>query len=309
MTTNNTTRISILIATRNRTNDLFKCIQSISEIDYSNYETIILDQSDDEASSIQIQSYIESINAHYKYIHSDIKGKSNALNTLLHVASGDLFALTDDDTLVPKNWLSNIASEFDKYSDVDIMLGQVQPIMQEDGSHKICIPGFQFKNFLRLPKGNVDGMGANMAMRSSLLLKVMFYDPLLGPGAPMPASEEGDFIYRAQLNNAIVMHNPNIKLMHFGGRTPEEWGALYYSYGCGDAGFAIKHLRCGDSRIIRRIIKNCSLMFRRYLIRCYKKTRHDELLYLRGVLHGIKLGFSFPINKIERLYLDKNAPS
>ena len=83
---NNTTYVSILIATRNSPDDLFKCIQSLSEVDYTNYETIILDQSDDETTSINIKSYIESLNANYKYIHSVIKGNSNTLNTLLHVA-------------------------------------------------------------------------------------------------------------------------------------------------------------------------------------------------------------------------------
>jgi cellulose synthase/poly-beta-1,6-N-acetylglucosamine synthase-like glycosyltransferase len=281
----------------------------MSLLEYPDYDIIVLDQSDDLQQVDTLNKIITISHINCYYIHSSLKGKSNSLNQLLNKASGSIFALTDDDTVVPPHWLQDIVCEFNKYPDIDILFGQVQPLLLDDNSDKLCIPGYQFDRLIFPKTGNVDGMGANLAIRSSLLKKVNKYDPLLGPGAPMPAAEEGDFIYRAQLAGAKVMHDPNVKLFHFGGRTPEEWGKLYFSYGCGDAGFAVKHLRCGDTRIMRRMLRNCLIMYRRYAIRCLHKGRHDELLYLKGFLKGLKLGYSYPINKKERLYVDKDPCS
>ncbi len=306
MNENTIQNIFVLIATCNRKDDLLKCVESISKPDYPDYETIIMDQSDDSSIAQQSKDSIDLLDINCIYIHSSSKGKSKSINQLFQKATGSILALTDDDTMVPENWLNCIVTEFEKYPNIDIMFGQVQPRAREDDPKQYCIPGYQFDNVKILANGNVDGMGANMAIRSRLLKKINLYDPLLGPGAPMPASEEGDFIYRSQITGAVVMHNPNVKLYHFGGRTPDEWGKLYYSYGCGDAGFAVKHLRCGDMCIMRRMLRNCLIMFRRYMIRSYKRTRHDELLYLQGFLKGLKLGYSFPINKRDRLYIDTN---
>ena len=298
--------ISVLIATRNRPEDLKFCLHSILVQEYPRYEVIVLDQSTDTNTSEMIS---EIFPGHNKliYIPSSTVGKSIALNILIEKASGEIYALTDDDTEAPADWLHQIKVSFDNNPNADILFGQVFPGKPSGINGKIFIPSYCFSEKRRLKKGDVSGMGANMAIRKSIARRVKVYDPILGPGAPMHAAEEGDFIYRVQLTGGAVLHDPEIRLTHRAARSSEEWGRVYYSYGIGDSAFAVKHLRCGDVSIAAHKSIHLAQMMLRLASRIIRRQPHQEEQYIKGFFHGISLSYKYKVDRKMRLYISRQT--
>ena len=55
------------------------------------------------------------------------RGKPVALNTALLRARGEWIAFTDDDCIVPRDWLVSVAREFDSLPAVGALGGRVEP--------------------------------------------------------------------------------------------------------------------------------------------------------------------------------------
>jgi glycosyltransferase involved in cell wall biosynthesis len=300
--------ISVLIATRNRPEDLKYCLRSILAQAYPRYEVIVLDQSTEiKTADMVTEEFTDKKNLIYMPSHT--VGKSIALNILLEKASGDIYALTDDDTETPPDWLQQIKVSFDENPDADILFGQVFPGKQTGFKGDYFVPSYCFSEKRRLKKGDVSGMGANMAIRKSIANKVNIYDPILGPGAAMHAAEEGDFIYRVQLSGGNVIHDPSIWLTHRAARSSDEWGRVYYSYGIGDSAFAMKHLRCGDVSIAASKTIHLAIMTMRLASRIIHRHTHQEEQYIRGFFHGIKLSFGYKVDRKLRLYIQLDKPN
>src|SRR5260221_14795970 len=99
--------ISILIPTRNRCQDIVPCLRSLLALDYDDFEIIVFDQSTSDETEQAVRAEFGSAQQ-LRYIRSNTTGKSIALNRLMEAACGGIFAFTDDDTVVPTDWLRTI---------------------------------------------------------------------------------------------------------------------------------------------------------------------------------------------------------
>lgn len=296
------TRYSVLIATRDRPEDLLPCLRTVLKQDVKDYEVLVADQSTTDASEKAVREEFGD-DPRLRYLRTDTAGKSVALNLLLERACGEIFVFTDDDTEVPTNWLRTIGKVMAENPDVDIVFGQVKPGKIPEGITDAWTPNFCFEERRLLRRGEIAGMGANMAMRRSMALRVGHFDPLMGPGAPMPAAEEGDFIYRAYRVGARVMHEPSIQLVHRAWRPGDKWVRVLYGYGIGEAAFAMKHLRCRDWQMIGRLVKPPLYFFARLCYRILCRRAHQEEYFLRGYGRGLILSFRYRVDPRTRLYV------
>ena len=62
-----------------------------------------------------------------RYVHSTEAGLSRAYNTGIAASSGEVIAFTDDDCIVPPDWLRTIVTAFAADPDGDLLYGQVIP--------------------------------------------------------------------------------------------------------------------------------------------------------------------------------------
>ena len=296
----NHTLISILIATRNRPQDLIPCVKSLLAQDYPNYEIVIFDQSvTDEAQQATRAAYGNPENL--RYIRSETIGKSKALNGLVAAAQGEIFAFTDDDTEAPPDWLSSIAKAFREMPEADLLFGQV--FAPPDTPPDFHVPALYFQERRLLKRGEVFGMGANMAFRSALVEKVTGYDTQLGPGGSLACAEDYDFLYRAQWAGAIAFAEPSAQLVHRAGRNFDQWSRVLLNYGTGDAAFAMKHLRCGDWKMLGNIARGLGYIFARGCLRVAQRApQPGEFYYVRGYWQGIWASLKYPVDKRTRLY-------
>jgi glycosyltransferase involved in cell wall biosynthesis len=122
--------ISVVIPTCNRPNTLMKCIESIISNNYQNCEIIVVDQSDNSETYVQLKKkfYADEI---IKYLHSDIKCSSDSRNKGWQKASGAIVAFTDDDAYVVDGWLDAYSVAFsDENPRIGMVGGRVEPVYQ-----------------------------------------------------------------------------------------------------------------------------------------------------------------------------------
>lgn len=116
-------KISIIVPAYNEEKTITSTIQSLQEIDYPNYEIIIVD---DGSTDQTYQKAIQTQNSRIKIIHQQNKGKPNALNTGIAQSSGDVILTVDADTTLHKDALTKIASHFAHNPKVGAIAGNVK---------------------------------------------------------------------------------------------------------------------------------------------------------------------------------------
>ena len=100
------TRCSILVCTFNRLEYLKRCIASLLEIDFPEYEVIIVDDGSNDGT----KEFLDNIkNDKIKVVHHERnQGICAAKNTGIKHANFDIIACTDDDCTVDRNWLAEL---------------------------------------------------------------------------------------------------------------------------------------------------------------------------------------------------------
>jgi cellulose synthase/poly-beta-1,6-N-acetylglucosamine synthase-like glycosyltransferase len=107
------TKVTVIIAARNEEKIISNCISSLKNLTYdkSLLQIILVnDKSTDKTKSIMLNETID-LN-HFYVIDSDdtsdknLKGKVNALDSAIKIATGDIVMMSDADCIVPPNWVS-----------------------------------------------------------------------------------------------------------------------------------------------------------------------------------------------------------
>lgn len=104
-----TPKISVIVCTYCGSATLRGCLESLEKLRYPDYEVVVVnDGSDPEVTAIA-EKFPEFI---LKNI--DHGGLSNARNLGAQIASGEIFAYTDDDCVAPPDWLSWLAFAYEQ---------------------------------------------------------------------------------------------------------------------------------------------------------------------------------------------------
>src|SRR4029077_4452897 len=105
-------RISVVIATRDRPDDLARCLASVLACDHDSFEVVVVDQGEPPAPLV--------CDSRVVHVPTATRGKSAGLNVGVKTARADLMAFTDDDCTVPPDWLDRVEALFTQYSDVTL---------------------------------------------------------------------------------------------------------------------------------------------------------------------------------------------
>lgn len=109
-------KVSIIICTYNRLNDLFICLNSLESQLTKPNEVVIVDDSDANNSEKIIRRYDN--NFRIKYVKNKVKqGLPAARNVGAEHAQGDIICFIDDDVILPLTWLQEIINGYDENKD------------------------------------------------------------------------------------------------------------------------------------------------------------------------------------------------
>ena len=110
-------KLSVVLPTINRPDDLVRAVTSILKQNELPYELIIVDQSIDSKSHNNIKDLFSKLNINTKliYIHdSSINGLMSAKNHGVKKSNGEIISFLEDDVVLDKNYIKNTINLFDK---------------------------------------------------------------------------------------------------------------------------------------------------------------------------------------------------
>lgn len=201
--------ISILICTRNGAGTLpqtFASLAATAVPPHSDIELVVVDNgSTDDTPRLVTQAQMPFP---IRYVYEERAGLSNARNTALSVAQHDILLWTDDDVLVPPDWIAPMTTPIADGS-ADVVAGGVclAPSLQRPWMTPWQAALFASTNRLR-GKPLMDAVGANMAFGRHVLVDVDEFDPELH------YSEESHFVERLFHLGYRIVPALDIKVEH-----------------------------------------------------------------------------------------------
>jgi cellulose synthase/poly-beta-1,6-N-acetylglucosamine synthase-like glycosyltransferase len=238
--------VSLIICTRDRCQQLARCLESVGRIIFERpWELIVIDNgSVDETASV-VTKFAETSAISIVYKLEGRCGKSNALNTAIGMARGEIVAFTDDDCYPAPDFLDRVWSAFDDRS-VGYITGRIMlhdatdaPVTIYESTTPLTFPGRSF-----ISAGPISG--ANMAFRRSVLIEIGGFDPFFGPGSLSQAvAEDLDAAGRASAIGWKGQYRPEVIVRHHHGRKAADIPRLVKSYGIGIGAYHMKLLLKG----------------------------------------------------------------
>ncbi len=248
-TVNSDHLISVVVCTRNRGASIAETLESLLANDAKSFEVVVIDQSTNEDTRLAVDRFLKDERLHYFPTQS--KGLGLARNIGLAYSSGEVVCMTDDDCVVPPNWLNMMSQVFVDYPNTAVVFCNV-----EAGEHD---PDAGFVPAYVTDKTRVmhsvrdwcadHGIGAGMAVRREAMKLIGEFDNMLGAGAKYPSQEDADISLRALLKGYTVVQTTATSVIHNGFRTWQQGSDLGRRDCLGvGAGYA-KLIRCSGSKI------------------------------------------------------------
>lgn len=158
--------ISLIVPAFNEEVTIKKSIQSLIDLDYPNYEVIVVDDGSSDK-TLEIAREFESFQV--KVIHQQNQGKANALNNGIRNSNGEIVVTVDADTQLRKDSLNKISARFSRNKRVGAVAGNVKVIPE--------------KSILNVVQGTEYTVGINLVRKAQSVLGCVMIVP--GPIAAL----------------------------------------------------------------------------------------------------------------------------
>lgn len=209
--------ISVCICTRNRVNDLRRCLNSINESTISVHQVIVSDDSTDDQTALVVKKEFLSVS----HVQGPRRGLGPNRNCALKEVTGDVIAFLDDDaTLCPEFFENGL--RFAQVNTLDLNNAILTGVELNRGdvvrSHDQDFLGFQRRAYCE--RDEINTIVINSAIIPAWLAKKIGFDDNLVYG-----SDEVDFAIRARAEGIKIIFCPDLKNQHF----PSPVNRDYYS--------------------------------------------------------------------------------
>jgi len=148
-----------------------------------------------------------------KILSNPRPGLSEARNTGIKNAKGDIIVFIDDDAFADKNYLSNLIKNYEEQN-VAGVVGKILPKEKPGYPEELYwLWGFTYKGFPEVRCEVRNGHGCNMSFRRDVFDKVGLFDVKLGRvGKKLVTAEETEFSIRV-LNSfpgSKIIYDPSV---------------------------------------------------------------------------------------------------
>lgn len=218
--------ISVLIATYNRAALLRSTLDAIvrQEDPGCAFEVIVADNASTDDTPTVVQTIARQTSVPVRYVREEKPGKSHALNTIISLAHGDLLVLTDDDVLPSPGWLCAYVDVF-RTSEVDFAAGRIVPLWEAQPPHwlspalygVLAVPdgGSTRVRLSGAPNDTIMPIGANMAIRRSVVERVGGWNPALGKlDGTLRTGEDHEFALKMFDAGLVGVYEPRAEVAH-----------------------------------------------------------------------------------------------
>ena len=164
-------RVSVVVCSYNGARTIRDTMEGLARLNYPDYEVIVVDDGSTDATAAIARGY------DVRLISTPNRGLSNARNTGLEAATGEIVAYIDDDAWPDPDWLIYVAATFRTTQHVGVGGPNLPP--PGDGALAACVanaPGGP--NHVLLSDREAEHIpGCNMAFRRDALLAIGGFDP------------------------------------------------------------------------------------------------------------------------------------
>ncbi|HKP17029.1 MAG TPA: glycosyltransferase [Gaiellaceae bacterium] len=196
-------RVSVVICTYNGTRTLEETLQAVAELDYPDYEVIVVDDGSTDGSAELAEQFWVNV------IRTENHGLSSARNTGLAAATGEIVAYLDDDARPDPHWLRHLALSFVRSGHSAVGGPNIPPL--DDGPVAECVahaPGGPIQVLLSDEEAE-HIPGCNMAVRAHDLRAIGGFDTVF-----RAAGDDVDVCWRLQESGLTIGFNPAAVVWH-----------------------------------------------------------------------------------------------
>jgi glycosyltransferase involved in cell wall biosynthesis len=232
--------ISVVICTRNRPEQLARCLRSLVNLSQPPQQIIVVDNAPSDDNTRQVVAQIPQI----EYVLEPRPGLSVARNTGILHSTGEIIVFTDDDVEVHPDWCLRLQQAF-LHPKVLAVTGLMLPAELETEAQFMFYKGsggsgwgyrainfdmqfFEDMKHLGVPVWRI-GAGANMAFRRRAFDVVGYFDERLGAGAS-GCSEDSEMWYRILAEGWICRYEPTSVVFHYHRRNFDAFKDQAYQY-------------------------------------------------------------------------------
>jgi glycosyltransferase involved in cell wall biosynthesis len=216
--------ITVIVCTFNRSDLLQTALESIaaSEVPTSiAWEILVADNNSNDGTRAAVEEFIRRHPGRFRYVFEPRQGKSNALNSAIAAAKGDVLAFADDDITVHPLWLYGLTTPLlngpwmGSGGRVLAQWKSVAPAWLDTESWMVAGPLVHFDRGLEAGQLNETPFGTNMAFRKSLFERYDGFRTDLGPGSGNEIrNEDSEFARRLLQAGEPLYYEPSAIVYH-----------------------------------------------------------------------------------------------
>ncbi|MES2822440.1 MAG: glycosyltransferase [Pseudomonadota bacterium] len=207
-------KVSLVLCTKNRAEQLKACLTSINNIQSNfSWELIIVDNNSEDHTQQVIDTFKCHTSIPVQATIETIRGSSAAKNTGCKLAKGEYIAFTDDDCYPQADFVNSIVAVLDENKELGFVGGKVLlfdpqdiPITIQTHNSKI-----ELKSSSYLAAGVIHG--ANFAFRRTALLATGGFDERFGAGKKYPC-EDVDIMAEVLRLGWQGVYDPRVVVFH-----------------------------------------------------------------------------------------------
>ncbi len=224
-------KVSVIIPNWNGARLLGMCLDSLLDSSFRDFETIVVDNGSEDASSALIRERYPQV----RLIQLDQNyGFAPACNEGIRNAKGDLVVLLNNDIEVEKEWLRELVEGMERHSDCRMGASRM---MYRDDRHQFCNTG---DGFFPWGAGKSRGEGEidfgqydtevevpGVCAGAAIYQRSLFDDVGLFDERFHSLAEDVDLNLRARLNGDKAFYFPKARVFHIGSATLGRYSDRY----------------------------------------------------------------------------------
>ena len=257
--------ISVIICTYNREKYLYNALSHVAcnTLNKSEYEIVLVNNNSTDNTEQESQRFATDYpDVNFHYFVETKQGLAHARNRGIEESRGEYLVFLDDDSFVRPEYLENLLTQLNTYSDVSAWGGRIIPLFESGRPPKWwgCrwtvpwVSAIDMGDNVRLFERQYP-IGANMGVKRSVVEKVGLFNTELGRSKKnLMAGEEKDFFNHIRENGGKIYYFPNIDVQHV---IPPSRTTKDYIVRLGDGVGRSERLRCktiGRKAVIRRCL-------------------------------------------------------